>query len=111
MARFSLGRRVKERRMTPEENLAQRKAFEQDKARRKYGEIALQPSGHPEFDVLDYAINEVVGLVRYGEMIANRGKEMLGLMEELRPATRAVIRDSVVLGQELSRYADHLALE
>lgn len=47
---------------------------EYEKAREKYGEEALVPGGHPDYDILDYVINEVVGLYRYGEMLMERGK-------------------------------------
>ena len=43
-----------------------------EKAGRKYGVAALLPGGHPEKDVHDYAINELVGLVRYADMIEER---------------------------------------
>lgn len=48
---------------------------ERAKAIEKYGEIALLPGGHPDYDILDYAINEVVGLHRYGEMLMARADE------------------------------------
>jgi hypothetical protein len=50
----------------------QRRAQERKKALEKYGSDALLPGGRPSFDILDFAINEIVGLDRYGEMIENR---------------------------------------
>lgn len=52
--------------------LTQRIENERKKARAKYRPEALAPGGHPEIDVIDYAINELVGLIRYGEMIQHR---------------------------------------
>jgi hypothetical protein len=49
-----------------------RQEREQIKAKEKYGEIALLPGGHPDYDILDYTINELVGLIRYGQMIMAR---------------------------------------
>lgn len=47
---------------------------EREKTLAKYGEKALEPGGNPSYDILDYAINEVIGMNRYGEMIINRAK-------------------------------------
>lgn len=58
------------------DSFAAREAREREKAVRKYGEIALRPSGHPDYDVLDYVANELVGLVRYGEMVGARVAEL-----------------------------------
>ena len=54
------------------EDLEQRKQAEIKKALEKYGEEAFKGGGVPGYDVLDYLINEVVGLDRYGEMIQYR---------------------------------------
>lgn len=57
---------------------AHRKAVEERRvallkwAERKYGAQAMQPGGHPDRDVLDYLINELVGLPRYADMVASR---------------------------------------
>lgn len=56
----------------PAQEFEDRYAGEMRKAADKYGEIALLPGGHPDKDVIDYAINELVGLVRYAEMIQYR---------------------------------------
>lgn len=45
---------------------------ERAKALAKYGEDALLPGGNPAYDILDYTINEVVGLHRYADMIVAR---------------------------------------
>lgn len=45
------------------------------RAEAKYGSVALLPSGHPDYDVLDYAINELAGFPRYIQMIRERLKE------------------------------------
>jgi len=49
-----------------------RKTREREKALRKYGPDSLAPAGKPEYDILDFAINETVGMDRYAEMIYNR---------------------------------------
>jgi len=53
-------------------DLQARKEREREKALQKYGAAALAPGGRPEFDILDFLLNEVVGLDRYGEMVENR---------------------------------------
>lgn len=58
------------------DSVALRKQQEQRKAERKYGQDGLEPGGHPDYDILDYAINEVVGLSRYAEMIRWRIRNM-----------------------------------
>lgn len=45
---------------------------ERQKAIEKYGEAGLAPGGNSEYDIIDYAINEIVGLHRYAEMISAR---------------------------------------
>lgn len=55
--------------------LQRRREAEAEKAARKYGVAGLAPGGNPELDVLDYAIGEVAGLRRYGEMIDTRAKD------------------------------------
>lgn len=50
----------------------QRQEGEKSKALEKYGPDALLPGGRPEFDILDFLINEVIGLRRYGEMVQHR---------------------------------------
>lgn len=92
-----------------------RKAQEREKALRKYGPDALLPAGHPEWDLLDFAINELVGLVRYGEMLEARHEEMAAYLEEVPKGTVALCKDGVALSRELatlsSRYAfDLIAL-
>ena len=41
------------------------------KAVMKYGDKALEPEGDPTRDIFDYAINELCGLIRYGQMMIN----------------------------------------
>lgn len=57
------------------EEYLRRLEAERHKALTKYGEEALQPGGNPDLDALDYAINELVGLGRYGEMIQARARD------------------------------------
>lgn len=42
------------------------------KALQKYGLSGQMPGGDPERDAFDYAINELVGLLRYAEMLEHR---------------------------------------
>jgi NTP pyrophosphatase (non-canonical NTP hydrolase) len=46
--------------------------IEREKCVAKYGLAGLAPGGDPNRDVFDYAINELVGLIRYGEMMEHR---------------------------------------
>lgn len=43
-----------------------------ERAASKYGVAGTLPGGHPEYDIIDYAINEIVGLIRYLDMIEHR---------------------------------------
>lgn len=52
----------------------EKKEQERAKALAKYGPEALAPGGRPEFDILDYLINEVIGLERYAEMLDHRSQ-------------------------------------
>jgi hypothetical protein len=58
------------------EEFARRWDGEMQKAVEKYGEVALVPAGHPEYDIFDYLINELVGLKRYGDMTEARAQLM-----------------------------------
>lgn len=48
----------------------------------KYGEDALRPDGNPNLDIFDYTINELVGLMRYGEMLTNRASVIIDSLDE-----------------------------
>lgn len=94
---------------TRDEYNARRKR-EQEKALAKYGEAGLEPGGNPDLDVLDYTINEVVGLYRYGEMIFNRREEWPPEFRRRAAALANQLREvSAHLGQEL--IALHLGLQ
>lgn len=88
-----------------------RKGDEREKALRKYGPLAVQPSGRPEFDVMDFAVNELVGLERYGEMIRTRARECLDLMEGLKPSTRHAFRDAIVIANDMEEIGERLSVE
>jgi len=88
-----------------------RKKAEQEKALAKYGPTALLPAGVPEFDVLDYAANEMVGLIRYAQMIEARHEMMLDLMDELPKKTREILRDGISLARELEAFAGRYSLD
>lgn len=93
------------------DEVKRRQADEREKAIRKYGEAALAPGGRPDFDVMDFAANELVGLIRYGEMIAARSKECLDLMEELPRGARPALKDAVALGKVISARGEALAVD
>jgi hypothetical protein len=46
--------------------------IERNKCITKYGEAGLLPGGDPARDVFDYAANELIGLMRYSEMMRHR---------------------------------------
>lgn len=60
--------------MNIQEEVLARQAIERNKALVKYGEAFLEPAGHPDYDVFDYAINELIGLPRYADMMRHRLK-------------------------------------
>lgn len=86
--------------------LTRRLASEREKARVKYGELALVPTGHPERDVHDYCINELVGLVRYGEMIRKRHEMLDGDFVQQQLSGRGIS-----FGDTLQDTAEQLALQ
>lgn len=81
-----------------------RRDQERAKALAKYGEDAVLPAGHPDLDVLDYCINELVGLPRYGQMIQARHRMMLDTMEGLDRRTRELLKAGIDLGRELEAF-------
>lgn len=90
--------------MSPQEEYDFRVILEQQKAVEKYGEIALLPAGHPEKDVHDYCINELVGLRRYGEMIVARAK----LLDP--ESQRFIMHTGEQIGKDLIKTSTTLAL-
>ena len=74
-----------------------RRAAERAKCIRKYGIDGLAPGGDPARDVIDYAINELVGLIRYAEMLEHRLKG-LGLPETLADEAFSVCRQIAAAG-------------
>ena len=78
-----------------------RKLKEESKAREKYGDAALAPGGRPEFDVLDFAINEVVGLDRYGEMLRHRFAKTVGTDFDVECLGKAMQEISEILAPHL----------
>lgn len=83
----------------------ERRAGERRKALSKYGEAALVPEGRPDLDVLDYLTNELIGLIRYGEMIEARHQLMLDLMENLPKRTRDLLQSGKDFARELQAFA------
>lgn len=90
---------------------AARQRAEQEKALAKYGQDALLPAGKPDYDILDYAINELVGFIRYAQMIQARHEMMLDLMDELPKKTRELLRDGISFARELEAFAARYSLD
>lgn len=88
---------------------AARRAREVKKAREKYGEIALRPGGHPDYDIMDYLINELVGLGRYAEMLEHRCKE-IGLLIRKRDV-RGPAREGIAIARQIFAAAGRQALD
>lgn len=85
--------------MSPTQEFELRLAAEADKAAEKYGADAALEAGHPDKDVHDYAINELVGLVRYGEMIEAR-MELFDQHANTRLASE--LRRGIALGRHIA---------
>lgn len=68
-----------------------RRARERAKAVKKYGIDGLAPGGDPQRDAFDYAINELVGLIRYAEMLEHRLRALV-LPETLTEESLSVCR-------------------
>lgn len=84
---------------------------EREKAERKYGRHAGNlPGGDPERDVTDYALNELVGLIRYGEMIQARARRAPESAVKSRAAAIAarIRRVGMSLGAELAELREEL---
>lgn len=78
---------------------------ESEKAFRKYGKDALLPAGRPDLDIIDYQINELVGMVRYSQMLEARSRLMLDVMEGLPAQTRTALKDAIGLARRLEAQA------
>jgi len=78
---------------------AERREREIAKAVRKYGDTALLPAGHPELDVIDYAINELVGFARYAEILEARFKMIEQLIR--RREVGRIARDGIGQARQL----------
>jgi len=88
-----------------------RQQAERDKAFRKYGEDALLPAGRPDLDILDYTINELVGFIRYGQMLQARHEMMLDVMDDLPKKTRELLRDGIAFARELEAFGHRYSLD
>lgn len=88
-----------------------RQQAERAKALKKYGPDALLPAGRPDLDILDYAINELVGFIRYAQMIQARHEMMLDLMEDLPKKTRELLRDGISFARELEAFAARYGID
>lgn len=74
----------------------QRMHVERVKGYEKYGKVAIEPGGHPDYDVLDYMINEVVGISdRYAEMLWNRSELFPSPEREMAREVATNMRDDV----------------
>lgn len=54
-----------------EDEFNRRVNLEKEKAISKYGNDALLPKGNPNFNAIEYCLNEIIGLVRYSQIIQN----------------------------------------
>lgn len=88
-----------------------RRVAEQAKAVRKYGGDAMLPTGHPDLDIADFTINELVGLVRYAQMLEARHQMMLDVMEGQSRVVRQALKEMVAFARVLESQAGHLAFE
>ncbi len=79
----------------PKLEVDRRLKLEMDKALAKYGEAALAPGGHPDLNIADFMLNELVGLIRYGAMLEVRAQAW-------NPITRALAES---VAQRCVRYA------
>jgi hypothetical protein len=79
---------------------------EKRKAIEKYGDQSQEPCGAPEKDIFDYAINELVGLVRYGKMTSNRTQ----LMQKTGVIHRRLAQRGVYVGEDIASNGYNLAL-
>ena len=86
-------------------------ASEREKALAKYGSDALLPAGRPDLDVLDYAINELVGFLRYAQMLEARHELMLSVMDDLKPRTRELLRQGISFARELYAFAARYSID
>lgn len=82
----------------------ERRDREAAKAFAKYGLLGLMPGGDSERDVYDYGINELVGLLRYAEMMEHRIRSTPGL-----PST--FVEEAVAVFRQLSASASRHALD
>jgi hypothetical protein len=96
---------------TPAGELAERQAKEKAKAVQKYGDDALLPAGRPDLDVHDYAVNELVGMIRYAEMLINRYQMMRREMTGLGPEQVVAIRNAEEWARELFVEMNYAALK
>lgn len=80
----------------------QRRAQERAKAQQKYAAVGQLPGGDPARDVFDYAINELVGLLRYAEMMEHRLATYQDVPAHQMDTAMAVCRQ---LSAAASRYA------
>lgn len=89
------------------DNIETRITGEHVKALEKYGQVGLRMAGDPNRDILDYAINELVGLIRYAEMIRARASELPGdpgyseVYYKLSRISMSMERDGRYLAQDL----------
>lgn len=88
---------------------ADRLERERVKAREKYGEAALAPAGHPDLDILDYLINELVGLNRYSQMLEARCKMMEQLIRKRE--IRELCREGVAVARQVLASGGRQALD
>lgn len=88
------------------EHIQERAACERKKALEKYGEEAVLDGGHPEYNVFEYALNEVVGLIRYGDMMIHRVRAW----KEDWKGPEWVLEDSLAMAYDVEAQAKELSI-
>lgn len=88
-----------------------RKEGEEAKAVRKYGADAALPGGKPDLDILDFLLNELVGIVRYADMLEHRSQQMMDFLEEVPAGTIPLCKEVRNFARELSALASRYAYD
>lgn len=88
---------------------AKRLEAERSKAFAKYGADALLPSGHPDYDIMDFMANELVGLNRYCLMLEARCKEIEQLIDNRK--IKALAREGVAIARHTFTLAGQKAFD
>lgn len=94
--------------LTVEEEFRWRVKREQQKALIKYGDDCQQAVGNLEIDALDHLINEMIGLLRYGEILRARGINCWNNNREAIVISRLIIKVAHHLTRHLIQLRQNL---